>query len=98
MLRQSHDSFSCLAEKRARLTNDFITEPNCIIPFLKKSPDLNVGGGGARLIPDSMFLVFNTVRMYQRCSEAQACCQTHLSVSYLGGKETWREVKFLVTV
>lgn len=33
MLRQSHDSFSCLAGKHACLTNDFITQPNRIIPL-----------------------------------------------------------------
>lgn len=46
-------------------------------------------GGWVHLIPDSLFLVFNTVRMYQRCSEAHGGCQTHVSVSYLG--ETWQK-------
>ena len=44
-------------------------------PF-EKNPQISewggvaVGGGGVHLIPDSKFLVLNTVRMYQRCSEA----------------------------
>lgn len=33
MLRQSGDSFRCLAGEHACLTNDFITKPTCIIPL-----------------------------------------------------------------
>lgn len=96
MLHHSHDSFSCFAfQWKACMSYQWLhqTAKQYYSPF-EKSPDLREGGGGVHLIPESMFLVFNTVRMYQRCSEAQGSCQTNLSVSYLGKRNLAKSEAF----
>lgn len=55
------------------------------------------------MIPDSMFLVFNTVRMYREMLRGTgAAVKPRLSVSHFlrGVRKTWQKrknVKFLVT-